>query len=316
MSTSPHRPTDPHENTSAHRPTDPHENTSAHRPTDLHVDPSALALAGRGRVYDLSSGWWPGMPLAPGHPPFQVLTFRTPAGERAQGARGELEWMRDNASRFGFISEILSFCAHSGTHVDALAHITSGENDEWYGGYSAQEYLGDYGPLTHDASTLPPLLCRAVLVDAPGALGHETLRPHQPIDPDLIELALKRQQVRIEEGDVVLLRTGTMKHWPDTGAMAAVQGAGLDLEGARMLARHRPAAVGSDTAAVEVSPSGVQGEPQPVHRLLIRDLGVPLMEWVYLEELAAARVHEFLLLCLPLPITGATGSPVRPVAIA
>ncbi|MFE9446474.1 cyclase family protein [Streptomyces sp. NPDC006602] len=290
--------------------------TPTHRPTGLRVSPSALPLAGEGRVFDLSSGWWPGMPLAPGHPPFQVLTFRTPAGERAQGAQGDLEWLRDNASRFGFISEILSFCAHSGTHIDALAHITSGENDEWYGGYSAREYLGDHGPLTHDASTLPPLLCRAVLVDAPGALGQETLQPHQHVDEDLISLALTRQDVRLREGDVVLLRTGTMKHWPDTQAMTAVEGAGLDLDGARMLARHQPAAVGSDTAAVEVAPSGVEGEPQPVHRLLIRDLGIPLMEWVYLEELAAAAVHEFLLLCLPLPITGATGSPVRPVAIA
>ncbi|MDQ0745978.1 kynurenine formamidase [Streptomyces africanus] len=287
-----------------------------HRPTHLRVDPSALALAGEGRVFDLSSGWWPGMPLAPGHPPFQVLTFRTPAGERAQGPRGDLEWLGDNTSRFGFISEILSFCAHSGTHIDALAHITSGENDEWYGGYSAREHLGDHGPLTHDASTLPPLVCRAVLVDAPRALGQDTLRPHQPVDADLISLALARQDVRLREGDVVLLRTGTMKHWPDTRAMTAVEGAGLDLDGATLLARHRPAAVGSDTAAVEVAPSGVAGEPQPVHRLLIRDLGIPLMEWVYLEELAAAAVHEFLLLCLPLPITGATGSPVRPVAIA
>lgn len=289
---------------------------TAHRRTGLRVDPSALALAGEGRVFDLSSGWWPGMPLAPGHPPFQVLTFRTPAGERAQGARGELEFLRDNSSRFGFISEILSFCAHSGTHIDALAHITSGENDEWYGGYSARDHLGDYGPLTHDASTLPPLVCRGVLVDAPGALGRETLEPHQPVDAELISLALARQKVRLREGDVVLLRTGTMKHWPDARAMTAVQGAGLDLEGARLLARSGPAAVGGDTAAVEVQPSGVDGEPQPVHRLLIRDLGIPLMEWVHLEELAAAAVHEFLLLCLPLPITGATGSPVRPVALA
>jgi kynurenine formamidase len=287
-------------------------NAPAPLPTDLRLDLAALALARQGRVFDLSSGWWPGMPLAPGHPPFQVLTFRTPAGERAQG---DLEFLRDNTSRFGFISEILSFCAHSGTHIDALAHITSGENDEWYGGYSAREHLSDYGPLTHDASTLPPLLCRGVLVDGPGALGQETLQPHQPVDAELISRALARQEVRLRKGDVVLLRTGTMKYWPDTTAMAAVEGAGLDLDGARMLAEHRPAAVGSDTAAVEVAPSGVPGETQPVHRLLIRDLGIPLLEWVRLEELAAAAVHEFLLLCLPLPITGATGSPVRPVAV-
>jgi len=37
---------------------------------------------------------------------------------------------------------------------------------------------------------------------------------------------------------------------------------------------------------------------------------------VHLEELAAARGHEFAFVCLPLKIRGATGSPVRPIAIA
>lgn len=283
------------------------------RTSGLRIDVSRLELAGQGRVYDLSSGWWPGMPLAPGHPPFQVLTFRTPSGERVQG---DLDFLADNPGRFGFISELLSFCAHSGTHIDALAHITRGEDDSWHGGYPARDFLGDFGPTTMDASTLPPYLCRGVLIDAPRMLGQESLEAHQPVDGDLIGRALEHQHVTLADGDVVLLRTGMMAHWPDPAAMAVSEGAGLAFEGARYLAGHHPAAVGSDTAAVEVAPSGLAGEPQPVHRLLIRELGIPLLEWVYLEELASAGIYEFLFICLPVPITGATGSLVRPLAIA
>lgn len=286
-----------------------------HRASGTTVSPQTLALAGQGRVVDLSSGWWRGMPLAPGHPPFQLMTLRTPNGERVQGSRDELEFLGENPSRFGFVTELMSFCAHSGTHIDALAHITLGDSDEWYGGHSTRDYLGDYGPLTHDASTLAPYICRGVLIDAPEACGKPTLDPHQPIDQAMIHSALERQEVELREGDVVLFRTGTMAYWPDVDRMRAVEGAGLSLDGAEFLAGHKPAAAGSDTAVVEVVPSGVPGEPQPVHRYLIHDLGIPLLEWVYLEELAGAGAYEFLFLCLPIPITGATGSLVRPIAI-
>lgn len=281
--------------------------------TGQRIDLSHLKLAGQGRVFDLSSGWWPGMPLAPGHPPFQVVTFRTPAGERAQT---DLEFLAENPRKFGFISELLSFCAHSGTHIDALAHITCGDDDSWHGGYPAREYLGDFGPLTMDASVLPPYLCRGILIDAPRTAGRDVLAAHQPVGQELIRRTLDEQQVSLAKGDVVLIRTGTMARWPDPAAMAASEGAGLALDGAHFLAQHEPAAVGGDTATVEVVPSGIPGEPQPVHRLLIRDLGIPLLEWVKLEELAAASVYEFLFICLPIPITGATGSLVRPLAVA
>jgi len=276
------------------------------------IDPALFGLVTRGEVYDLSSGWWPGMPLAPGHPPMQVFTFRTPAGERAQG---DLAFLDDNSSNFGFISEVVSFCTHSGTHIDALAHITSGADDSWYGDHPAARYLGDFGPMTHDASTLPPYLCRGVLIDAPGVSGRDALEPNEPIDAELISAALERQLVQLRPGDAVLLRTGTMRYWPDVAAMEQVVGAGLSYDGAEFLAAHAPTVVGSDNAIVEVAPSGRPGEPQPVHRLLIRDLGVPLMEWVNLEQLAAAGRHEFLFTAAPLRITGATGSLIRPLAL-
>jgi kynurenine formamidase len=63
-------------------------------------------------------------------------------------------------------------------------------------------------------------------------------------------------------------------------------------------------------------PSVIPERAQPVHVELIVERGIYLIEWVGLEELATASVSEFLFICLPLKIKGATGSLVRPVAVA
>jgi kynurenine formamidase len=105
-----------------------------------------------------------------------------------------------------------------------------------------------------------------------------------------------------------------MRHWPDPQRMP--EGAGLDLEGAVWLAERGVLAVGGDTAVLEQQPSARPGDPQPVHRELIHARGIPILEWVNQEELAADGVSEFLFVCLPLPIKGATASLVRPMAVA
>ena len=164
-----------------------------------------------GRAYDLSSGWWPGMPLAMGHPPFHVMTYRSPAGERNQK---DLRFLDQNRVNFGFVSELMMGTTHTGTHIDALAHITCGPHAAWHGGYSSSEHLGDFGPLNSDASELPPLFKRGVLLDIPAALGVKHLAPHQPVGRKELDTACPQQGIALGEGDLVLIRTGTMLDWP------------------------------------------------------------------------------------------------------
>lgn len=275
------------------------------------VSLEALALPRRGVMYDLSTGWWPGMPLAEGHPPFQVLTYRSPAGQRNQR---DVSFLQDNPLNFGWVSELLMCTMHTGTHIDALAHTTCGPDAAWHGGHSSHTELGDFGPMSKDASELPPMVCRGLSLDIPGALGVEQLEAGQRVGVAELEAACARQRVEVRSDDVVLIRTGTMLHWPDTERMP--EGAGLDHDGALWLAERGIAAVGGDTAVVEAQPSGRPGDPQPVHRVLIFERGIPIVEWVSQEELARDGVSEFLFVCLPLSIKGATGSLVRPLAIA
>ncbi len=91
---------------------------------------------------------------------------------------------------------------------------------------------------------------------------------------------------------------------------------GVGQAGARWLASHRPVAVGADTIAFEQLAAGAGHALLPAHRLLLVEEGVHIIETMALDELAAARLGTFLFVCSPLPLVGATGSPVRPLAVS
>jgi kynurenine formamidase len=174
---------------------------------------------------------------------------------------------------------------------------------------------GTAAALRDDAAELAPVICKGILLDVCGAQGVEQLPAGYGIGARELEEVARRQGVDVAPGCVILVRTGAMRAWPDMDAVGVSDGAGISLDGARWLAERRPFALGNDTGAFEVQPSGIEGRPQPVHVFLLADHGIPLLEWVYLEELAAGAHYEFLFICLPLKIRGATASMVRPVAV-
>lgn len=270
-----------------------------------------LARARDGRVFDLELTRFPGMPMWAGHPPFQVVTYRTPPGTRAQN-NGCNIFPGENTNQVGVISEMVIATQHSGAHMDALGHITSGADDHWYNG-TAGENLGDFGPTVGDGSQLPALITRGVLVDVAADLGVDRLEKGHPITAEEFERALG--EVTLQRGDVVLVRTGQLSVWPDAEKMAETHGSGITREVADLCVAAGARAVGADTESLEVQPSVVPGNPHPVHERLLVDSGVHILENIYLEELSAAGAQEFLFLALPPKISGATGGMVRPMAI-
>lgn len=276
----------------------------------------AASLARTGRQFSLAATRFPGMPLFPGHPQFQVLSYRTPQGLRSAG---ENLWAPEpNDIGLAAMTEIVSGTVHSGAHVDALAHITVGEQARWYGGANAAEHLGDFGPTVGDAASLPPLFTRGVLLDVARHRGVDCLPAGEVVDAAEVEQICAAQEVTIQEWDVVLFRTGYMGLWPDTAAMARHRCPGPDVTAARMLADSGVVAMGSDTETFECQPApdpGTPSNPQPVHVHLLVERGIYIMESLDLEELGAAGVHEFLFVALPLKIAGATGSMLDPLAV-
>jgi kynurenine formamidase len=275
----------------------------------------AAQLVRQGKAYTLSATRFPGMPLFPGHPPFQVLNYRTPRGIRVTGAK---PWGPVNDAGLGYMADYMMATSHSGAHMDALAHMTVGDDMHWYGGGRPDEHLSDFGPLYGDASKMPPFFTRGVLLDAAGHRGVQHLSHGSPIDAAEMEAMCKAERVTVQPWDVVLIRTGYMSLWPDAEKMAAEKTAGPDISAAEWLLERGVVASGTDTETYEVQPApdpGPTGNPQPVHTLLLIENGIYLMESLDLEELARDRVYEFLFVALPLKIRGATGSMVDPLAI-
>lgn len=274
----------------------------------------AASMIRQGRLISLAATRFDGMPLFPGHPPFQVLNAVSPRGIRASGRQ---PWGPVNDVGLGYMAEYLMCTSHSGAHIDALAHMTVGEDMHWYGGGRADEHLTDHGPIQGDASSLPPLFTRGVLLDVPAYRGVPHLGAGEPVDAAELEDIARAQGVEVRQWDVVLIRTGYMSLWPDFERMMANKTAGPDLSAADWLLRRGVVATGTDTETYEVQPTpdpGLEGNPQPVHKHLLIDHGIYLMESLDLEELARQRVHEFAFIALPLKIRGATASMVDPVA--
>lgn len=275
-----------------------------------------LKLPKSGKVYDLEGVRFAGMPLWDGHPAFQVLTYRTPQGVLNQGAidASTKPFPDPNNPAINLMSDLVMGTTHSGTHMDALGHIVTGEDQHWRCGKASTD-LGDFGPLKGSASELPIIVTRGVFINAAEYAGHP-LKKGEPFTLDMFNDYVEKHNVTINKGDVVLFRNGAGAYWDDTDAFNNVyDGGGPDLDVAKALSAKGIVAIGADTSTVEVQPSTVPGNPHPVHEHMLIESGIHLMENMILEELAADNCEEFLFLGLPPKVKGATGSMFRPVAI-
>ncbi len=118
---------------------------------------------------------------------------------------------------------------------------------------------------------------------------------------------------------MVLVRSGWGQHF-DSGDGDTFRGLttgvpGVSEAGATWLAERQVHAVGADTIAFEMLAPGAGHGLLPAHRVLLVESGIYIIETMDLEELARDAVHEFLFVLSPLPLVGATGSPVRPLAV-
>jgi kynurenine formamidase len=106
-----------------------------------------------------------------------------------------------------------------------------------------------------------------------------------------------------------------MRLWPDAAAFGTNE-PGLTLDAAAYLVEEKGAMViGADNLSLEQWPSSDPTSPVPVHSYLLVKRGVPILEVLMLEDLAADKVWEFAFIGASLKIRGATGSPMRPMAL-
>jgi kynurenine formamidase len=258
----------------------------------------AAGLVRTGRVISLAQPISSTM-MVPGHRPGVMHFMNRDGGDYAAGAR--------QPGGFQFAEDTLVMPMHVGTHLDALCHC-------WTGGRLYNNYSGDLvrsrGAARLGIEKLPPIVTRGVLLDFFTDGGG--LEDGTEITPDMITEALGRAGTTLQQGDAVLLRTGWFER--QTGNADFNREPGLNVEAARLLAGADVALVGADNFAIEALPFR-EGTVFPVHQLLIRDFGIPLLEGLVLKPLAEAGATAFMFVTAPLPIEGGTGSPTVPMAI-
>ena len=207
------------------------------------------------------------------------------------------------------------------TQIDSLAHATTGRDNHWYNGFTEADYGGDFGPRRASADTIPPIVARGVMIDVAGLKGVEALPGRYRITPEDLQAALQRQGTALQPGDVVLVRTGTLRYWGETGAdharLAEHDSTGITLESARwLIEQHGAMAIGSDTSGLEAPPPAGSLSFMPVHDYLLIEQGVHVLEFHYLEDLAREKVYVFCYIAMTNKIRGTTaGFAMRPIAL-
>jgi kynurenine formamidase len=218
-----------------------------------------------------------------------------------------------------FSEDVLSLATQSATHWDALAHCSHA--GVLYNGYPSAEVSGA-GAARCGIAKAGAVLSRGILLDVARALGRDVLEPGYPITPGDLDAACGVAGVAVEQGDIVLVRTGQMVHlspgrrdlvaytWPSPG---------LTVETAEWFHAHDVAAVATDTFVFEVYPCQYEDAYLPVHVLHLVEMGMTQgQNWV-LDELAVDCARDgrytFLLEATPLPLVRGLGSPLNPVAL-
>jgi kynurenine formamidase len=267
--------------------------------------PDALLAAVTGNDLDLVELGHPhftGMPSSPNHPGFRMTLIRR-HGDMVRSDGGSAS------------NEIIVTGGHVGTHVDALSHVS--HDGMLHGGIDAAEAQHG-GKFSHlGADQIPFMLRRGILLDIAKLHGVEVLDAGQAVTVEDLKNAAAAAGLSPRRGDVVLIRTGWAQHFQDAPRyLGQTDGVpGPDVEAGHWLAAAGIVATGSDTTAYEHIPAGQGHSVLPVHRIMLVENGIHIIEHLNLEDASHRGLTEFTFVMAPLRITGGTGSPVRPVAV-
>jgi len=245
---------------------------------------------------------------------FQVQRYMVDSGEGRDTDPPERRLVRRGAAEFiGMV-----FHGQTITHIDALSHYSW--QGKLYNGKPASLITAKEGAQTHAIELAQEgISSRGVLLDIPKLKGVPWLATDEPVMPEDLEAAEKLQGVRVEEGDILLVRTGNYRMIlengprPNTEPMTACQVACTPWFKDRGVAM-----LGTDTSN-DIRPSHYATVTAPLHTISLVTLGMWLIDNTNLEQLAEAcgqrNRYEFMLTLAPLRLRNVTGSPVNPIAM-
>lgn len=260
------------------------------------------ALTNGTRVYDLAQPLAAETPSSPNHPGFRMGLIRR-HGDTVREDGGSAA------------NELITTGGHVGTHVDALAHVS--HEGYLHGGILAEESQRGGRFSEHGIDAMRPVVCRGVLLNVADVHGVNVLPGGYGITAEDLATAEERANIEVRPGDAALVRSGWADNFGDAETFLGHRSGvpGPTEEAARWLADREVRITGAETIAYEQIKPEVGHRLLPVHRLLLVECGIHIVEVMDLGELAADGVYEFLFVLAPLRIVGGTGSPVRPLAV-
>jgi kynurenine formamidase len=221
---------------------------------------------------------------------------------------------------WGFADDQVTMFLQCGTQWDGLGHIF--HHGKMYGGRDAALVSSSGAARNGIEHYKDRIVSRGVLLDIARFKGVDALQPGEAIYTEDLEACAARQRVSIRPGDIVLIRTGDVgrrvreRSW---GTFSAGDAPGLSFLTAPWIHASQIAGLATDTWGAEVRPNELPGSFQPLHLVMVVNMGLLVGEIFDLEALgrdcAADGVYEFMFVAPPLPITRAVGSPINPQAI-
>lgn len=267
-------------------------------------------------VYDLSFTWNEQAPVLNLNPPYSFALNRT--HRMTHEIFGQVP-----GSQVSWASEMMYFSGqHGSPSIDAIGHI--GRNLRLHGGVDAVAATSTPGGigmnLGIDHFPKDLMLNRCVLLDVARSVNGgrpDPLAPGFEITARHLDDTAKAQGVEARRGDSLMIRTGWGQYFAKKNDLyLGEQSPGPGQDAARWIIAKGMRLAGNDTATFEKRPAAYGKELFSVHMMLLADNGIYIVENTNLEEVGAAKVHVFLLVLTPLKIQGASGSPLRALAVA
>ena len=245
---------------------------------------------------------------------YQVQRFMVDSGEGRDTDPPERRYTRRGAGEFiGMV-----FHGQTITHIDAMSHYSW--NGLMYNGVPSSVITSREGAQSHNIeAAYEGIVTRGVLLDLPRLRGVDWLDPTEPVMPEDLEAAEQAQGVRLEEGDILLTRTGNYRMRLERGASAQTDPMTAHQAACAPWFKERGIAMmGTDTSN-DARPNPYKIIGNPLHTICLVSLGLWFIDNANLEELAAACAergrYEFMLTLAPLRLRNVTGSPVNPIAL-
>ena len=234
-------------------------------------------------------------------------------GDIALGAQDHIGVLR-------YTDDVVTMPLQCGTQWDALAHIFY--RGQMYNGHGLEKVTSNGAAINSIDRVADGVAGRGILLDIPRYRGVDWLEAGDAIDDTELAGCAEAQRVEVRSGDIVLIRTGQIAQVRARGSWGQYDSGpapGLGVAAAHWFTSHEIAALATDTWGTEVLPNETPGVFQPLHLILLANAGMMVGEIFDLEALAVACEqegrYEFFFSAPPLPITGAVGSPINPLAI-